>query len=206
MSYKCVHVGEGDNVPWSEVKGVPLSDTVTGKTPRLATMVKACWTNQALHIRFEYEDDHVVATMTRHDDPLYEEDVVEVFLDETGEGSSYLEFELSPINVAFDAVVTLDEDGTVHPDTSWNADGLSTAVGKLASGLRYGEFRIPLANFRQPPEEGTAWRWNAYRIDDDKQGCRHYSAWSPTGKANFHVPAKFGALMFVGAKRGGSAY
>ncbi|MBO9598876.1 MAG: carbohydrate-binding family 9-like protein [Cohnella sp.] len=192
-----MYVGEGQNVLWSDVRGELLSDTITGQAPRIATMVKACWTNHALHIRFEYEDDHIVATMTRRDDPLYEEDVVEVFIDETGEGSPYLEFEVSPNNVVFDAVVKLDEDGTVHPDTSWDAKGLETAAGELEPGLRYAELRIPFENFRRAPSDGAMWRWNCYRIDDDRQGRRHYSAWSPTGKANFHVPEKFGVLRFV---------
>lgn len=198
MEYPCVYIGNADNIVWDAVEAIKLVDTVTGDEPRLGTSVRAVWTDRELRIRFEYEDDHIVATMTRRDDPTYEEDVVEVFIDETGEGSPYLEFEVSPTNVVFDAVVTLDSDGTVHADTSWDADGLGTAAGELAPGLRYAEFRIPYSNFRQPPVNGTVWRWNCYRIDDDKQGQRHYSAWSPTGKANFHVPEKFGALKFDG--------
>jgi Domain of unknown function (DUF1083). len=197
MEYRCVYIGNAEWITWSEIEAIPLSDTVTGDEPRLSTSVRAVWTDRELRIRFEYEDDHVVATMTRRDDPIYEEDVVEVFIDETGEGNPYLEFEVSPNNVVFDAVVTLGEDGTVHPDTSWDARGMETAAGELAPGLRYAELRIPFENFRRPPADGTVWRWNCYRIDDDKQGNRHYSAWSPTGKASFHVPEKFGALRFI---------
>ncbi len=197
MEYRCVYVGNAERLTWGDIEAIPLLDTVTGDMPQLNTSVRAVWTDRELRIRFEYEDDHVVATMTRRDDPIYEEDVVEVFIDETGEGSPYLEFEVSPNNVVFDAVVTLDEDGTVHADTSWDAAGLDTSVGDLANGLRYAEICIPLVNFRQSPRDGTVWRWNCYRIDDDKQGIRYYSAWSPTGKANFHMPDKFGALKFV---------
>lgn len=196
MAYACKHIGNGDRVPWETLEAAPLKDTVDGSAPRLRTTVRACWSDGALHVRFEYEDDHVVATMTRRDDPLYEEDVVELFLDEEGAGRTYLEFEVSPTNVVFDAVITLGADRRPIGDTAWDAEGLTTAVGENADGTRFAELHLPFVNFRRPPEDGTVWRWNAYRIDDDREGVRHYSAWRPTGAVNFHVPERFGELRF----------
>ncbi|MFD0672390.1 carbohydrate-binding family 9-like protein [Cohnella sp. GCM10027633] len=196
-AYRCVYAEDAERLPWARIEPIGLADTVTGAAPRLATKVKACWTDRALHIRFDCEDDHVVSTMGRRDDPLYEEDVVEVFLDETGEGRTYLEFEVSPANVLFDAEVTYYAEGSIRADTDWDAVGIETSAGASGAGARFAELRIPFENFRRAPSGGTAWRWNAYRIDEDRSGVRQYSAWSPTGKVNFHMPGKFGELLFV---------
>ncbi len=197
MAYACKHIGNGDFIPWESLEAASLTDTVDGAAPRLRTTVKACWSDAALHVRFEYEDDHVVATMTQRDDPLYEEDVVELFIDEEGAGRTYLEFEVSPINVVFDAIITLGDDRRPLADTAWDAEGLETNVGETKQGMRYAELHLPFVNFRRTPTDGTVWRWNAYRIDDDRDGVRHYSAWRPTGAVNFHVPERFDELRFV---------
>lgn len=195
--YRCAYAGDAKLLPWTAIEPIRLTDTVTGAAPRLSTVVRACWTDRALHFRFECEDDHVVATMGRRDDPLYDEDVVEVFLDESGEGENYLEFEVSPANVLFDAEVTYFEEGRIRADTGWDAVGIETTAIETDAGTRCVELHIPFENFREAPTDGTVWRWNAYRIDEDRDGTRQYSAWSPTGKINFHMPGKFGKLLFV---------
>lgn len=112
MRYECQYIADEDaRIPWDEIKPAMLCDVVTGANPRLETRFRACWTADALHVRFDCEDDHVVATMDRRDDPIYEEDVVEVFLDPMGTGKVYYEFELSPRGVEFDALIHNNLDG-----------------------------------------------------------------------------------------------
>ncbi|WP_219833976.1 carbohydrate-binding family 9-like protein [Paenibacillus sp. R14(2021)] len=197
--YRCLHVGlkaADSGVPWGIIEPLVLSDVVTGAAPRLRTTVKACWTDTDLWIRFECEDDYVVATMREHDAPLYLEDVVEIFLDETGQGTSYVELEINPLNAVFDAIIQNDPSGKKEVDLSWHAVNMVTCVEDHGSEKHY-EIRLPLANFRRLPADGTVWRWNAYRIDDDRGGTRHYWAWRPTGKVDFHRPECFGTLVFV---------
>ncbi|NIK80274.1 hypothetical protein FHS15_005458 [Paenibacillus castaneae] len=198
MQYACQYVEDvNSNFSWSTVEAVTLRDVVTGNKPRLETRVRACWTREHLCIRFECEDDHIVATMEKHDDPIYLEDVVEVFLDESGLGETYFELEVSPLNVVFDARIQMDKtDCSIIADTSWDAQGLQTLVVKADERLYVYEILIPFSNFQQAPQAGTQWKWNLYRIDEDQQGQRHYWAWSPTGVVNYHIPKHFGSLVF----------
>lgn len=204
MRYICEYRDSAglDDMDWTQIEAVELRDVVKGEGPRLVTLVKACWTTESLRIQFQCEDDHHVATMDQRDDPLYDEDVVEVFLDESGTGKSYLEFEISPRNVVFDAFIENDLLGSYQANVAWNAEGLQTTIAHVDDGsLSWTcELSIPFSNFNQPPIMGTEWRWNLYRIDDDKQGERHYWAWSPTGAINYHVPQRFGTLVFAGSK------
>ena len=73
------------------------------------------------------------------------------------------------------------------------------------------EIAIPLKDFYTapncPPKPGDVWRVNLYRIDHRKDKNEHslvkrrhkseYSAWSTTGKIDFHIPPRFGYLQFV---------
>lgn len=198
MQYKCQYVENVDNsFDWTRLEAVALSDVVTGGKPRLETKVRACWTKEQLYIRFECEDDHVVATMENRDEPIYEEDVVEVFIDESGKGKTYFEFEVSPRNVVFDAIIEKGLDGEpLKVDTAWDAEGLKTFVRNESEHLFVYDIILPFSNFQQAPQAGTQWKWNLYRIDDDQQGQRHYWAWSPTGAVNYHIPNRFGTLVF----------
>lgn len=205
MRYECRYVdAENGKLKWEdiEVETPYLREVVTGEKPRLKTRFRACWTADALHIRFECEDDHVVATMERRDDPIYLEDVVEVFIDKCGTGAVYYEFEVSPRNVVFDALIHYN-DGDKEIDVAWDAKGMHTQVLDGADGWRTYDLLIPFANLdweREEnfiPQHGAEWRWNVYRIDDDQEGNRHYWAWSPTGKVDFHMPHRFGILVFV---------
>jgi hypothetical protein len=227
MRYECRYV-DAENGIWKwediEIEAPYLSEVVTGEKTRLMTRFRACWTADSLHIRFECEDDHVVATMERRDDPIYLEDVVEVFIDKRGTGAVYYEFEVSPRNVVFDALIHYNG-GDKEVDVAWDAKGLHTEVLDGDDGWRTYDLRIPFADLdwereeeqvqmqelmqeqkqnqmQEPgenltPRHGTEWRWNLYRIDDDLGGNRHYWAWSPTGKVDFHMPHRFGTLVFV---------
>ncbi|OAS21437.1 hypothetical protein A8708_29990 [Paenibacillus oryzisoli] len=198
MRYTCRYVDEINLVKWEEMEVGYLRDVVSADVPTLETRFRACWTADSLHIQYECEDGHVVANMTQRDEPLYEEDVVEVFLDPFGGGTTYFEFEVSPRGVLFDALIHNKLDGNMEVDTSWIAEGFQATVAERPDGSRVYEVRIPFADLDDAgvPQSGTVWHWNVFRIDDDRDGVRHYSAWSPTGKVNFHVPQQFRELVF----------
>ncbi len=179
---------------WERVEGVALTNAADGSRPALRTVVKAKRSESFVHIRFECEDDYVVSTFKERDDPLYLEDVVEIFIDESGTGRSYMEIEVSPSNVVFDARVEWTEDGIRQLDVAWNAEGLRTAVVAVEGALIY-EIDLPNKMFAKPPADGSVWRVNFYRIDQNRDGVRNYWAWSPPGAADFHRPASFGKFI-----------
>ncbi|PYI55482.1 carbohydrate-binding family 9-like protein [Paenibacillus flagellatus] len=194
--YRCGYEA-GPDIRWDEVEPVGLSDTATGEAPRLSTIVRMRRSEAYVHVRFECEDDHVVATYENRDDPIYEEDVVEIFIDTAGEGTSYREYEFSPRGVIFDALIAKAPGQGPKVDTSWDDEGLLLRIERPNERLTVYDIALPIASMERPPEPGTTWRMNVYRIDDDKDGRRHFWAWSPTGAVNFHVPEKFGTVVFV---------
>lgn len=185
------------SIPWDQITPVQLVDTVTGGAVREPTEVRTCWTTEAWYIQFRCKDSYAISHYENRDDPLYEQDVVEVFIDVSGEGQRYIEIEVSPLNVIFDAWIERAEDGRIQGDTSWNMERLDTSVVPEESYGRSYELRLPWGDFAPAPVAGTEWRVNFYRIDEQPDGTREYQAWGPTGEVNFHIPSHFGRLQFV---------
>jgi hypothetical protein len=192
--------------PWTTpavCQPVRLRRATNGAVPRLATSVAAWYDSEHLSILFSGADDHLVANYLVHDDPLYEEDVVEVFL-APERLTEYFELEVSPSGTIFDARIE-SPDGdrkTMHTDRAWTCDGLVAAVRRMVEsdgGITFDVLmRVPFAALaRGTPVTGEAWRVNFFRIDRHPAGDE-YSAWQPTMKtpADFHVPAAFGTLRF----------
>ncbi len=170
-----------------------LRDAVTGGVPRLSTSLRVGFRDGALLVRFDGRDEGVVATLTGRDDPLWKEDVFEVFLSPNEPPTVYYEFEVNPLAARFDAQIESGEmrRETMRVDVSWNCPGYGARV-RRAPGKWSALLRIPLAPMALPVP--TVWRANFYRID---RGARdEYSAWSPTfaAPADFHVPGRFGTL------------
>ncbi|MHB9035709.1 MAG: carbohydrate-binding family 9-like protein [Armatimonadota bacterium] len=198
--------GKLDDAVWSSVEGVVLVRTEAGEPAVKSTVVRMCWDDDNLYIAFECADTDIWGTLTQRDDPIYDEDVVEVFLSPDCDLEHYFEFELSPLNVIFDAGITNFGD-SISADTDWDCNELQTAVlvdGTLndPSDLDKGwtaEIAIPFASLdRETPKPGEVWRGNLYRIDRRPEPVE-YQAWSPTlvDPASFHVPEKFGRIVFV---------
>ncbi|MBA2938318.1 carbohydrate-binding family 9-like protein [Paenibacillus sp. CGMCC 1.16610] len=189
-----------DDLVWDRLLAIRLRDIVTGGQPRLSTAVKVCWNRlrEAIYFRFTCDDDHVIATMTNHDDSLYEEDVVEVFICDTGKFSEYKEFEVSPANVKFDAIIQYDLDRPpIQVVREWHAIDWKTVTRVSESGY-VSIWELPLRNFSVgTPSVGDIWRINFFRIDRGGGQPDEFSAWSPVGTMQFHTPEKFGFLQFA---------
>lgn len=190
---------------------VGLVDTRTGSTPRQSTEVEVVWDGEFLHLRFVCQDDFIWATMTERDDPIFEEEVVEVFLAPGGgDPRFYFEFEVSPDGVLWDGWISspnLSREG-MEGHAEWDCEDLQWGASRHDSrGLWEGWFSLPLAQLwgemgeiagvsGEMPQE---WRVNFYRIDRPKEGDAETTAWSPTLKtpADFHVPSRFGRLVLL---------
>lgn len=193
--------------PWAmppECQPVRLRRATDGAAPRLATSLWVYRDDAYLTAVFSAADDHVVATMYGHDDPLYDEDVVEIFL-APRTIREYYEFEVSPAGTTLDARIE-SPDGvrsTMLADLSWDSDGLVAAVRKIIAARNLMTIdtvvRIPFASMGTgAPEPGDEWSANFFRIDRHPSEGDEYSAWRPPLKspADFHVAAAFGRLIF----------
>ena len=183
---------------WDDVPGHPLV-LVDGSGPPLqATLVRAAWDEEALHVRFDCEDRDAWGTFRKRDDPLWQEEVVEVFLAPGEEDPvDYAEFEVSPLGVVFDARIhnptSLRKDMTA--DVAWDCPGLRWQVGRGQDRQDWwAELVIPWPGLAAG--RPRLWRANFYRVERPRDGAPEFTCWSPTltSPADFHKPARFGLL------------
>jgi hypothetical protein len=192
------------------IRSIELRDATTGAPPRLRTAVRVGLRDGALLVRFDGRDDGIVATFRRRDEPLWTEDVYEVFVTPLDPPVVYFEFEVNPLGTLFDARVTSPDlvRATRNVDVGWNLAGLR-ASSRVRSGRWSATLQIPVAPMLDalpplPPGEGRGegassrraipWRANFYRVDRGERD--EFSAWSPIGKspADFHEAGRFGRL------------
>lgn len=182
---------------WRHLTPHALRLTETGALPRQQTEVRFGWDPAGLRVLFVAEDNHPWATFREHDAPLYKEEVFEVFLDPEGDGLGYFELEVNPNNAVLDAAMRRVASG-YRKNFSWHCEGLLTKA-RVFDGGWAAELHIPFASLTASiPVPGDCWRVNFTRIDRPTDSPRELSAWSPTGLAQFHVPARFGMLEFAG--------
>lgn len=173
-----------------------FGENLTGATPEQGTEVSCAWDERELGVRFVCTDREPWATIKQRDGPLWEEEVVEVFLDPVGDGASYFEIEVNPLGTVLDLVLRRNRSG-YKKDFAWDCEGLRADVQHTAGGWN-AELAIPFASVGEPPRAGTEWRVNFTRIDRPRDRERELSAWVPTRLGTFHAPERFGVLRFQG--------
>ncbi|MFQ6096960.1 MAG: carbohydrate-binding family 9-like protein [Armatimonadota bacterium] len=185
-----------------------------GEAARTRTRAKLAWDDQNLYVAFECQDRDLQGTMTARDDNLWEQDeVVELFADAGDDQQEYLEFEVNPRGALLDLIIPYrGRPRTLQGSKNWDSKGWCVGVethGTIGNSLDVDggwtcEMAIPLRDFldapNQPPEPGDVWRINLYRVDKDGTKVE-FQAWSPTltEEPNFHVPERFGRLVFAEA-------
>ncbi|HBF38281.1 MAG TPA: hypothetical protein DDW50_13280, partial [Firmicutes bacterium] len=165
--------------------------------PRQSTTARMLWNENYLYVAFLCQDDFINATMLNFNDRLYEEEVVEIFLDPDRDLQTYLEFEVNPHN----AVLHYE----IHNNLAGHLLQFARVANRIRSMVRCElekkqwsvEIAIPADEFLTAPQSGALWLFNLYRIDRPQDGNDEYSAWSQTGILNFHIPACFGELVFT---------
>lgn len=179
---------------------------------RYRTRFRALWDAAALHVRFDAVDDGPWHTMSVRDDHIWEEEVVELFLDADGSGRNYAEVEISPANVVCDLRVESPWP-SLRSLTAWDWDGMASTVAPLRDSRGAVEgwtavARLPWPGLRSlyagvalPPAAGSAWRFNVFRIKRPGGPARPgagvvLAAWSKPAGPSFHDPAAFRPMAF----------
>jgi hypothetical protein len=181
--------------PWNSLEPSLLRLNCDGSVPEQGTSLRIGWDAECLRILFVAEDSHPWATLNERDAPLYKEEVVEVFLDTEADGFGYFEIEVNPNNAVLDGCMRRVRNG-FRKDFRWRCEGLQTAVRKVEGGW-VAELALPFTSLSGVlPVSGTRWRANFTRIDRPEGKPRELSAWSPTGRDQFHIPERFGWLIF----------
>jgi hypothetical protein len=178
---------------------VALRRATDGEAARQRTTVAGYFDDEMLTVVFAGIDDRIIATHLEHDAPLWQEDVVEVFLSPS-RLTEYFELEVNPLGTTFDARIE-SPDGTrptMTTDLAWTCEGLFAGIRRDGEAFDI-VIRIPFTSLgRQTPEDGETWRGNLFRIDRDPTLGDEFLAWNPTLRTppDFHVPAAFGTLRF----------
>jgi hypothetical protein len=185
---------------------------ITWGPDTIATSFRALWTSTGLALRYDVTDPSPWHTLTQRDERLWNEEVVELFLDVGATGRSYAEIEWNPVNAVVDLWVDRPEN---RFDKDWNAAGLESRVhprkdtAGRPTGWTVAAFlpwtalasKAP-AGASLPPKPGDRWRFNVFRIErpggpKDPEKDAQFLAWSPTGNPSFHVPLAFRELVFA---------
>jgi Carbohydrate-binding family 9 len=169
------------------------------------TTFKILYSDKGVYCLYMSEDSVITATLQEDYLNLYDEDVVEAFFWTDTSLPVYFEYELSPLNYELPLLI-LNNKGNIMGWRPWQYTGdrkiiHAVAINEKDAGNNRvswtAEFFIPFALLspmgNTPPQKGTKWRANFYRIDYDRKPV--YSSWQLTRKS-YHDPERFGTIEF----------
>lgn len=206
---KTAHAPTIDGVPdeaaWKSAPEVVLKGSLDGREVTYRTTARLLYDDAHLYVAFDGEDRDVWGELLKRDEPIYNEEVFEIFLDANADGRTYNELQVSPNNVVFDAYFPARRQGM---DTGWDSQ-VKTAVnvrGTLNDDSDEdegwsAELRIPFATLAEvpnvPPKPGEAWRFNLYRLEHlTRRKNIEGQSFSPLFVGDFHALPRFGILRF----------
>jgi hypothetical protein len=200
--------GKLDEPAWTGAAAVSLQFLWESQTgAKQATRARLLWDAQALYVGFDAEDTDINAQFLNRDDPTYQDDAVEIFINpDPKQETVYYGFEMNVRGVLYDYLNYNSR--TLFK--RWDATGMKIATSirgtmNLRTDTDGGwslEASIPWANFeelsRRPPAVGAIWKVNFNRWDG-VQPNRRMSIWSdPQNTTSWpHVPSRFGEIVFV---------
>ncbi len=188
-------------------RAAPFSDFVMnldGQPSPQKTEARALYDDSFLYFSFRCRDENIWATLKQRDERLWDEEVVEVFLQADPHQPSYVELEVNPLGTMLD-IYLLNIRQPLHYQ-SWNSEKLKWAVrvdgtvdGNGGDREWTCELAVPFEDIATaphlPPQAGDRWRINLYRVEQKPRAA--LLAWSPTFKDDFHLPGMFGELVFT---------
>ncbi|NWG12527.1 MAG: carbohydrate-binding family 9-like protein [Acidobacteria bacterium] len=196
--------GRLDDPAWTVAPPVgSFVNNVDGSPSSLQTEARILYDDRFLYFAFKLADSNVWSTFRGRDEHLWTEEVVEVFLRADPETRSYIELEVNPLGTLID--IYLVDVRKPLPYATWNSAKIDWAVqvDGTVDGLEGDsgwtcELALPLEDVvpapNIPPKPGDRWRLSLYRVERKPE--RASLAWSPTMKPDFHVPDRFGVIIF----------
>jgi hypothetical protein len=199
-----------DDSLWYRAQKLILTDNQTGDSIRdtsILTTVRTGYDKQNLYVAFICNDPDIWSSYTSKDQHLWNNEVVEVFIDTDSDPNTYVEIEISPRNVLFDSFIIDPENIDFEETARFDLADIHTAVtvnGTLdvredRDWRWIVEISVPLKCLDKKLcdiyHEKMRWKINYFRINRDKGKRTGEYAWSPTNNG-FHVPTRFGVLTF----------
>lgn len=171
------------------------------------TRARFAWDDQNLYVAVVAVDDDIWSSFTERDSNIWEEEVIELFIDANGDRKDYVELQVTPANVVFDAMFTRYR-SDLETARKWNLQGFETAIqvdGTLNNrddkDEKYTvEMKIPFASLpdmQLPVKPLSEIKFNMFRFDKPKRGRQVAGAFSPPIRPDFHTLNRFGNLKFL---------
>ena len=173
--------GSLEEFAWQTAEQIDGFERILNDYDRVLYPVRAkmLWDDEHFYFGFACQDPDIWAIYENEDDHLWEEEVVEVFIDPDGDGENYLELEVNPLNAVVDLLIYHVSPSSLKSSIDWDVTGLQTAVqvhgtvnDSLSRDLGWTvEIAIPWAAMvdsvdgGKKPESGDTWRLNLYRIE-----------------------------------------
>lgn len=186
-------------------KAGPFVRSLDGKPCSAATEARLLWDDANLYVAFLAEDPNVASPFTHDDEKLYTSNVVEIFLNPSGDSSHYDEIEVAPTNALFDASFSggprqgMDLSWSSHAQHAVHVDGTLNDPRDVDRGWTV-ELAIPFASLtgmpRPRPERGDRWKFNLYRLRQGPGQPNEGQAYSPPMRGDFHALDRFATLRF----------
>ena len=204
--------GRADEPDWKAAGQSPEFAVAEGGPAVVgAARARLLWDDDHLYAFVQVEDPDVASQYTGRDDPLWKEDVVELFIDADRNRRGYVELQVNPRGAHFDAWFPVTRARPHHFE--WNG-GMRSAVvvhGTLDERGNHDrgwdvEIAIPLADAKGmdqgmkvsiPPAVGDRWRLNVIRVDKPRKGGIAAASWSPITIADFHALGRMLTVVFA---------
>lgn len=209
--------GNPDDALWRTATRTALVGSLHGEPIRLGatredapdwgpTEVAFGWDDTALYVAAWLPDHDLRATYTERDQPIWKEEVFELFVFGDAGRSNYLELQVSPRGVLFDAKFERYRKG----DEAWN--GGYRAPVQVRGTLEQPrdrdqgwttELAVPWADIcahtevQCPVGAGTRLRINAFRLERPRKGATVGLALSPTRVPDFHAAQNAAVLELL---------
>ncbi|QDV44088.1 hypothetical protein Enr13x_39490 [Stieleria neptunia] len=199
--------GKGDAAAWESAEWVTLNRRPKGSHD-YTSRIKMLYSGTGVYVLFDGSDRKLTATMNEDFLDLWNEDVYECFFWTHEEDPVYFEYEISPLGYELPILIP-NLDGRFLGWRPWHYEGdrkIKKAVSaqggtneSMAAVTGWSaEVFIPYALLKPlrnlPPEPGTRWRANFYRVDYDDRTSTGWD-WARVG-SSFHEFKKFGTLVF----------
>lgn len=198
--------GTGSGIHWDKTNWTILPPLSSGQKT-YSTKAKVLYSDKGIYFLFFCEDKKLTATMQADFLDLWNEDVIEIFLQPDPAAQAYFEYELSPLNYEL-PINIYNENGQLnswvpfhYTDDRKTRHAVTVKGGIQKSGADthswtseiFIPFKLLKPLFKNAPVSGTRWKGNLYRIDYDKGETLW--AWQPNS-GNFHEYEKFGIFEF----------
>ncbi len=187
-SQEAIIDGALDEAPWQTASPITGLVTRRGETCEASTAYRLFYTDQALYISAEMQENdmaNLVAMYDQRDQAIYNDDCMEFLLDIDGESERFYHFAVNALGSLFDARTG---------DSNWNGNGIEAKGVRHDLGWRV-EMRIPFAAFGlTAPLPGEYWgaRFGRQR----RAGKREVSSAPQVADGGYNQRAYLGLLRF----------